>query len=270
MALPTGAIPFAGTLTPTSEFDTYPITLEEYNKGGYRTVATLAERDTIPLERRKLGMLVKCLEDDKLYTLKIDLNMWEEFIIIGTVDPSIDLRLSKLENEVYEYEIYELITSGLSGTVTLPTGASIISNQYPSGGDCFISKTDQTTQRPIEEIAREISGEIINASLDINGNYVLTGTPKEYPVAIIYQIAISSINKSNLNNERILDSSLVNENPTFEGIQLRTDRNNPLHREGRLFYDNIKHSLSFYNEEPDITVNLGQEQQFLMDLLLDL
>jgi len=35
---------------------------------------------------------------------------------------------------------------------------------------------------------------------------------------------------------------------------------NPSHLEGRLFYDNTEHALSYYNEASGITVNLGREQ----------
>lgn len=34
---------------------------------------------------------------------------------------------------------------------------------------------------------------------------------------------------------------------------------NPTHKEGRLFYDPIKKAVSYYNDESDVTVNLGQE-----------
>jgi hypothetical protein len=34
---------------------------------------------------------------------------------------------------------------------------------------------------------------------------------------------------------------------------------NPSYQEGAVFYDKDKHALSYYNEEPDVTVNLGQE-----------
>lgn len=34
---------------------------------------------------------------------------------------------------------------------------------------------------------------------------------------------------------------------------------NPVHAEGKVFYDRAKHALSYYNEESEVTVNLGQE-----------
>lgn len=38
-----------------------------------------------------------------------------------------------------------------------------------------------------------------------------------------------------------------------------TDRDGPTWKEGRVFYDRNKHALSYYNNAPDVTVNLGQE-----------
>jgi len=42
-------------------------------------------------------------------------------------------------------------------------------------------------------------------------------------------------------------------------VDFNINRDNPTHSEGKVFYDNIKHALSYYNEEADITVNIGQE-----------
>ncbi|MBV1929800.1 MAG: hypothetical protein KUG81_09865 [Gammaproteobacteria bacterium] len=44
-----------------------------------------------------------------------------------------------------------------------------------------------------------------------------------------------------------------------ESTQYTTTEANPSHSEGLVFYDNTKKSLSYYNDESDTTVNLGQE-----------
>jgi hypothetical protein len=49
---------------------------------------------------------------------------------------------------------------------------------------------------------------------------------------------------------------LTRPNPT----KLRTDLPAPAHEEGVIFYDNVNKALSVYNEEPDITLQVGQEQ----------
>ncbi len=41
-----------------------------------------------------------------------------------------------------------------------------------------------------------------------------------------------------------------------------TTPSNPSYLKGRLFYDNVKNALSYYNENSEVTVNLGQEVMF--------
>lgn len=49
------------------------------------------------------------------------------------------------------------------------------------------------------------------------------------------------------------------ETPEVKQTGYNTSLANPLHSEGTVFYDNDKHALSYYNEEPDVTINIGQE-----------
>ena len=67
-----GSVPLTGFVAPKDTLDTYAITDERFNRGGYRTVADLTERDNITADRRKLGMLVLCLSDNTFYTLMVN------------------------------------------------------------------------------------------------------------------------------------------------------------------------------------------------------
>lgn len=49
------------------------------------------------------------------------------------------------------------------------------------------------------------------------------------------------------------------EGSTLDLLQFNTGVANPSHNEGLLFYDQTKKTLSYYNEEADVTVNLGRE-----------
>lgn len=49
--------------------------------------------------------------------------------------------------------------------------------------------------------------------------------------------------------------------PTFNKVQY-TPQSGPSHNEGLTFYDSDKQALSYYNNESDITVNMGQEIMF--------
>jgi hypothetical protein len=53
-----GSVPITGYVAPTDATDLYATHDEAYGRGGYRTVASLAERDAITADRRKAGMLV--------------------------------------------------------------------------------------------------------------------------------------------------------------------------------------------------------------------
>lgn len=52
------------TIRINSDLDVYPTHEAKFGKGGYRTVANIAERDNIPFERCEEGMLVTVLEDN--------------------------------------------------------------------------------------------------------------------------------------------------------------------------------------------------------------
>jgi hypothetical protein len=117
----------------------------------------------------------------------------------------IDNRLKILEETIHEYEIYHLITEGTTGSVEKPTHGDIIMDQYPAGGDCIIVKTDSTTQKPIEALVYDASGVLVEGTLDINGNYTLSGVPAIYPVALVFQVSLAEMYKTlELSNDRIL------------------------------------------------------------------
>lgn len=58
----------AASIVPFTDLDTYATHDEEYGRGGYRTVNTVAEMNAIPADRRKEGMLVY-VKNDKYYRL---------------------------------------------------------------------------------------------------------------------------------------------------------------------------------------------------------
>lgn len=48
--------------------------------------------------------------------------------------------------------------------------------------------------------------------------------------------------------------------PTFEGIQFNVGGSSPAYSEGLVFYDEVEGTLSYFGPEPDITMNIGEEQ----------
>jgi len=73
-------------VAPSSNTDTYPVTLPIYGKGGLRTVANINERNAIFDERRERGMLVYVESDSKYYTLTngITNNNWQQVTLVNT------------------------------------------------------------------------------------------------------------------------------------------------------------------------------------------
>ncbi len=69
MATIPGSVRVAGFIAPTDTTDTYAVTDEIYNRGGYRSVSSIAERDLITADRRKLGMLVYDTTANTFYQL---------------------------------------------------------------------------------------------------------------------------------------------------------------------------------------------------------
>ena len=63
----------AAPVVPFADTDSYATHDETYGRGGYRSVADIDERDAIPLQRRKAGMLVRVLSEKVTYELGEDL-----------------------------------------------------------------------------------------------------------------------------------------------------------------------------------------------------
>lgn len=60
----------ASGIAPFTTDDEFPTHYSEYGKGGWREVSTIAERDSITSQRRKIGMAVYVSETDRVYILK--------------------------------------------------------------------------------------------------------------------------------------------------------------------------------------------------------
>lgn len=120
------------------------------------------------------------------------------------IDAGTESRIITLENRKVYYETYERITTGTGGTLTVATEATILLDRYEDAGDCLVLKTD-SSGRPIDEIARTATGAVITSTLDISGNYIFSGEPSAYPVAIVYQIEIPAKYSENVSKDKIVE-----------------------------------------------------------------
>lgn len=78
-----GGVGIMGVLSPMDTRDTYAVTDPLYGIDGLRNVLTINEMLSIPVERRRAGMIVGIIESDKFFKLKNigwigNLNDWEE------------------------------------------------------------------------------------------------------------------------------------------------------------------------------------------------
>ena len=99
-----GNIAIGGHITPTSPQDTFFVTTEEFHRGGYRTVDSMAAANSIPAPHRVAGMKIYVRDEDKEYRCSPDLQSWVEVsgsISNGAVNSA---EISNLSNKIDELE----------------------------------------------------------------------------------------------------------------------------------------------------------------------
>lgn len=126
----------------------------------------------------------------------------------GTIDPTIETRLSTLEDNESKVAYFVEINAS-SGTITKPTGSTILLNQFPGGVDAYVSTI--SSGQPTGENPVTSAGVLVDVtSFDASGNFTLSGTPSAYPVALIYIIKIPAASWSNLTVDNILEEEDLN------------------------------------------------------------
>ena len=81
---------------------------------------------------------------------------------------------------------FAIISSGSSGTVTLPPSATVILDDFGGTVDAVVTKV--SSGKPSIESAVTAGGVVIATTFDSLGNWVFSGTPSSYPVAILYRV----------------------------------------------------------------------------------
>jgi hypothetical protein len=109
----------------------------------------------------------------------------------GVTSP-IQTQLNNLGSTYVRSTRFAIISSGTSGTVTLPTASTVVLDDFGGTVDAVITLT--SGGRPVFDHARDSSGNIISTTFDSLGNYVLSGTPVSYPVAIVYRVRQTNLN----------------------------------------------------------------------------
>ena len=187
-------------------------------------------------------------------------------------DPALNNRVTNLENNEYKILYFEAISS-TTGTITKPTGATILLDQFYSGGDALVetlSNGQPTGQSPLT-----IGGAVVSVtSFDTSGNYVLSGTPSAYPIALVYIFKIKAIDLPNLNMTNIMQMDANGYVPYLGaitdldlgefGIQLgnlefdNTPTNIPT-TAGSVVWNDTDGTLDLMLKGGNVTLQIGQE-----------
>ena len=169
---------------------------------------------------------------------------------------STNSRITKLENNVYKITYYEIV-SGTSGSLTIPTGATINAGEFGLSGNSILSKINGSN-KPTYESPKTAGGVIVTANLLTNGTWTTSGTYADASVALIYSLNISALNYSNLNNFYIIESEEIDVNPIVSEINF-TGISSSVYSQGKAFYDTTNESLTFYNNDSAVALQIGQE-----------
>lgn len=123
-------------------------------------------------------------------------------------DTALGNRTTILENNEFKILYYESISS-TSGTVTIPTNATILLNDFPQGIDAVIETI--VNGEPSGLSAYTSGGTAITiSSFDTSGNYILSGIPSAYPVAILFVLKTKGINYQYLTIDNIIEAQTTN------------------------------------------------------------
>lgn len=127
------------------------------------------------------------------------------FGVAAGISPADNARLTTLENNEYKVTYYEII-SGTSGSLTVPSQATINAGEFGLSGNAILSKIDGSN-KPTFESPKTSGGTIVTASLNVStGAWVASGTYTDSDVALIYSIKIKAVNYGNLDYSRIIET----------------------------------------------------------------
>jgi len=132
-------------------------------------------------------------------------------------DPSLPARIIVLENNEYKI-LYFASISKATGTITIPTGATILLDQFYSGGDAIVETL--VNGQPSEQSPVTAGGAVVSvSSFDASGNYTLSGTPSSYPVALVYILKIKAVDYQNLVTDNIMAmENVITSTLLFQGV----------------------------------------------------
>jgi hypothetical protein len=81
---------------------------------------------------------------------------------------------------------YEIISSGTSGTITLPANSTVVLDDFGGTVDAVVSQVQSS--KPSLQPAVDSGSVVVATTFDSSGNWSFSSTPSSYPVAILYRV----------------------------------------------------------------------------------
>jgi hypothetical protein len=110
--------------------------------------------------------------------------------LTGSPIPTADT--AEIESRVTALEDKNVITtrfasvSSTTGTVTLPANSTVRLDDFGGTTDAIV--TEIASGRPTNQLAYTAAGNVVTTTFDASGNFVLSGVPAAYPVAVVYRV----------------------------------------------------------------------------------
>lgn len=198
----------AATVVPFTSDDKYATHDAEYGKGGFRSVGTIAERDSIPVDRKTEGMVVRVQADKKHYVWES--NAWAEWLPKSNV--TLDQALSTTSTNAVSNKA---ATTGINEAKTAASTAQGIANTAKSTADAAIPKANIDKTRPVTTADDKVpSTKLVFTALDTVNDIAqaagtLAGTANNTAMAAIPKSYIDTTRPSTTTDTRVPSTKLV-------------------------------------------------------------
>lgn len=173
-------------IVPTNHADTYATHDSFYGKGGWREVNTLDERNAIPEERRRIGMVVYVRETFKAYLLKNSLSNagWvpfniddEEYVTEDEMNAAI---VDALENYNTKAEIQDILGGYATkqwvidyiGDIDLADYQKKVDNNLQTENKSIVGAINELNSKPhIDTYSKDETDELLAGKANVGDSY---------------------------------------------------------------------------------------------------
>lgn len=124
------------------------------------------------------GYTVITIDDDTIYSWNAPTQIW--------VAQPTSAAVINLEDKYVRTTRFATISSGTTGTITLPPNSTVVLNDFGGTTDAVTSQI--SGGRPTYTSAVTSLGAVVATTFDTSANYTLSDTPSSYPIAILYRV----------------------------------------------------------------------------------